>query len=130
MKDDVFQSIKSQTKLRHLDLSMKDIGDDDIEQVIKAIIEHKPQLRELHLDSNHLSDRGAQSLAKHLRSLDELTLLSIQFNQIDRNGAEFIFNVRDTLSELEILFHGNKIKDAGIMHDIEHGSRSSPPRLI
>jgi len=125
MKDDVIRIIKSHPHNDALDLINKQIGDDDIELVINTIVEKLPKLRELHLDNNSLSDHGAKKLARYLPSLRSLTLLSVQFNQIDKDGANSIFSVRNELTELNILFRGNKIKNAGLMHEIELNSGPS-----
>lgn len=125
MNKDVLQLIINHTKQNPLNLIQKNIEDEDIKQVIETILKHQPQLQELHLDNNNLSDQGALMLAEKLGGLKSLTLLSIQFNQIDVTGAKALFSVQKECSELEILFRGNKIKDAGLMHEIEMDPRPS-----
>lgn len=126
MKPDVITLIKRHPHDAPLDLMMKEIGDADIDHVIKEILKYLPDLRALHLDNNHLTDQGAKNLSQHLPDLHNLQLLSIQFNQINEAGAKFLFNVRHKRPGLDILFRGNKIKDAGLMREIEQNS--TPPR--
>ena len=66
-----------------------------------------------------MSDKGAFVLTEGLQGFDHLTELSLQFNDIDKDGAMALFSLKKELPDLDILFHGNKIRDVGEMDDIE-----------
>lgn len=96
------------------------ITDEEILEVIETIQRLKPEASTIDLDNNNIGDNGASILSKCLQDFHHLTELSIQFNNIGKAGAIELFSLKKNFSDLDILFHGNKITDEGEMYDIEN----------
>jgi Ran GTPase-activating protein (RanGAP) involved in mRNA processing and transport len=103
------------------------INDDGILEIMETIQQEKPTTTNIDLDNNNLSDKGAIILSKYLCDFKNLTELSVQFNNIGKEGAADLFSLKKVFSDLDILFHGNKITDADEMEEIERlALRGSP----
>ena len=101
-------------------LSHCEIVDEEILEIIKMIKKVQPNISEINLDNNKLTDQCAVTLANSLSDFKHLQTLSIQFNQIGRTGAISLFSLKTSLPELDILFHGNRIQDTAEMAEIEN----------
>lgn len=122
MRHDVLNKIK--IIKRQANLMNLAITDDEIKEIIQKIKSLQPDLTSINLDGNQLSDKGAIILANCLRhDFPQLKELSLQFNNIDKDGAFSLFSLKKDLVELSILFHGNKIIDQGQMYEIERLSK-------
>lgn len=92
------------TKLRNLSLSKCRINDDVCEQIAAKLDFAAPAgqtLMLLNLSSNHISDRGAKSLAQALRANRCLRYLSLADNHISDEGA---FQLFDVLKEFPLTY--------------------------
>lgn len=119
MRDNVLKKINS-SKNRFVQLAQMNIGDNEIAEIMEKIKEACPEITELDLDSNDISDAGAKTLKEYLNNF-EIKTLSIQHNKIGRDGALALFSHS---AELEILFHGNKITNVTEMEDLKHQAQS------
>ncbi|MBS0289268.1 MAG: hypothetical protein JSS07_04415 [Proteobacteria bacterium] len=117
MRDEIKSKIK-QSPTSQVDLGEMAIKDDEIEEIMLLIIQTRPNISEIFLNNNLITDIGAKILAQKLAGLSQLSVLDLQFNQIDRNGALAIFALRAHQPNLMIPFHGNKIQDVLEMEEI------------
>ena len=129
MKIDIQTAITNCKTKKVLHLNNLDINDRDILGIVRAIKTRLPNLHTLDLDSNNLTDTGAAVLGEELSNLHDLKELSIQFNNIGREGARAIFSLKREHSDLTILFHGNKITDVAEMARIEQEASGSSMRI-
>lgn len=105
------------------------ISDDEIREIMGRVKAIKPQTSIIVLDSNEITDKGASILSECLHDFHELTELSVQFNEIGRDGALALFSLKKMSPGLRILFHGNKIIDVGEMSEIASLAIGSGPSL-
>lgn len=102
-----------------VNLNNMKITDDEILEIMKKFETDNLNITVLNLDNNILGDKSASVLAKHLKNFPQIETLSVQFNQIGKEGAIELFSIKKELNQLDIYFHGNKIFDQGEMADIE-----------
>ncbi|MDI1351291.1 MAG: hypothetical protein PSV35_00745 [bacterium] len=119
MRQAIKDKINADIKKAKVNLAHLQITDEEIEDIIKEIYRLEPNVSVIKLDNNQLSDKGALVLKDCLHEFSQLTKLDLQFNHIDRDGAIAVFGLIKELDHLEILFHGNKITDAGDMENIK-----------
>ena len=119
MREAVLRRITDSRSLTQVNLSELEIQDAEITEIMIKLKEYKPELSKIDLDKNAITDEGACTLSEHLASFDQLTELSIQFNNIGREGAIGILGLKKTFPKLDILLHGNNLHDAGEIMDIE-----------
>lgn len=119
MRQEVLNRINNCVKTAKADLANMQISDNEIQEIIEKIKGLKSNISVIDLDGNELGDLGALILAEHLHDFHHLTELSLQFNSIGRKGAIAIFGLKKELNNLDILFHGNRVYDAGEMVEIE-----------
>lgn len=101
-------------------LNEMNITDDEIKEVINQIILLKPQIKNLALQSNLITDKGAEILTQALSdNLSSLKFIDLQFNNIDVKGAKALMELKSKREKLKIALHGNEIADQGVMYDIE-----------
>lgn len=100
------------------------IADDEILEIMTHIKKCKPHAVKIDFDMNNIGDVGAETLGKALGDFGALDEISIQFNNIGEQGAKALFRLKRNFPQLEILFHGNQIKDAGKMLEIERAACS------
>ena len=129
MRLEVLQKIEACREITTIDLENMNIVDNEILEIVQKIKLIQPSVSVINLDNNDLSDKGAMILAKYVPDFHHLTELSLQFNQIGKEGALGVFGLKKGLAALDILFHGNKIIDQGEMAAIErvaikHAGRS------
>lgn len=124
MRQDILNKINDGKHLPHINLANMQIGDDDIQEIMDTIKTVNPRISKFNLDNNLLSDLGAQTLSESLRHFSDVEELSLQFNQIAKEGALAIFQLKNDFADLDIAFHGNKISNMAEMYDIENRARS------
>lgn len=132
MRSELFKKIDDGKNSSRINLANMAIKDDEINEIMEHLRLLLPKLTLLDLDNNKLTDVGALILAKYLFNFNHLTELSLQYNNIGREGAISIFSFKKKHEHLDILFHGNRIHDVGEMDEIERLSRvdSDPAPLI
>lgn len=127
MRAELLEKIIGNKNLLKVNLAGMKINDDEILEIMETIQQEKPTTTNIDLDNNNLSDKGAIILSKYLCDFKNLTELSVQFNNIGKEGAADLFSLKKVFSDLDILFHGNKITDADEMEEIERlALRGSP----
>ena len=124
MRQEILDKITGNSNPFKINLTGLEIKDDEIAEIMTYIKEHQPTATKIDLDNNLIGDDGAKTLTTHLQKFDNLKEVSIQFNQIGKPGALFIFQLKNNFSSLDILFRGNKITDVVEMHEIEQSTRS------
>jgi Ran GTPase-activating protein (RanGAP) involved in mRNA processing and transport len=95
------------------------IIDDELSEIVKEIVNKSPQVKEVYLDNNRISNEGATILQQFLAQLKELSVLDLQNNYMDINGAEAVYSLRTKNQNLKILFHGNDITNVAEMDEIK-----------
>lgn len=120
MRQAVRDKINADIESAKVNLAHLQIDDEEIQEIMQEIKRLQPNVTVIKLDNNKLSDKGALIL----RDCDfpKLTKLDLQFNSIGREGAIAVFGLKNELSHLEILFHGNKITDVDEMEDIKNSA--------
>lgn len=128
MREEVLEKIVG-NKDGMMQLVQMEIRDDEIQEIIEKIQEINPKVSMIDLDRNNLSDKGAIILSRCLHNLDNLKTLSIEANQIGKEGAIDLFSLKRTFPNLDISFRDNKITNVREMDEIEHLAQGEPPRL-
>lgn len=109
-----------------LNLSRLNIDDEELPEILLKIKEEKPNLRELFLDYNRLSDKGAKMIAKELALMTALRHIDLQFNMINEEGASAIYSAMSEHSAFKLSLAGNEIVDAEKMARIEEQCGRTP----
>ncbi|MBI2785165.1 MAG: hypothetical protein HYX60_02185 [Legionella longbeachae] len=120
MRPELLEKITKNKSPTQVNLANMKITDDEILEIIKIIQQIKPNTCEINLDNNSISDTGAIILSNYLLPFNNIKELSIQFNNIGREGAINLFSLMKNFSHLEIFFHGNRINDVIEMEEIEY----------
>ena len=119
MRLEISQKIADGQDPRAVNLVNLAILDDEISEIMEHIRTVKSGAVKINFDMNKISDVGAVALSEALCNFSDLEEISIQYNSIDRKGAVALFSLKNSFPKLEILFHGNQIKDTGEMNEIE-----------
>ena len=119
MRKELLEKITGNKNMLKVNLAGMGISDSEILEIMETIKQVKPTATIIDLDNNNISDNGAIILSKHLGDFKNIKELSLQYNSIGREGAIKIFSLKKDFSDLDILFHGNKIINVGEMDDIE-----------
>jgi Ran GTPase-activating protein (RanGAP) involved in mRNA processing and transport len=128
MRAVIENALKACQNQEQVNLSGMQIEDNEITAIMEALNPFKDSVMVLILDNNKLTDEGAVFLADYLKDYD-LKALSLQYNDIGKNGALAVFELKRGLPSLDILFRGNQIKDVGEMAKIEqHALRDAYPK--
>jgi len=117
MRQEILDKIKKSTT--QVNLMSMEIADNEIDEIMDVILNEKPNTSEFYLDNNTISDEGACILSEALSKFNNITALSIQFNNIGREGAISLFQIKSNFPDIDILFHGNKITNVAEMDEIE-----------
>ena len=118
MRKEIHEKLMA-SDLTQVDLHSLEIGDNEIQEIVEEIINIRSEADNIYLNNNKIGNRGAMLLAQGLSPLLNLSFNDLQFNNIDKEGAEAIFTLKTTHPGLRIALHGNKISDALEMHKIE-----------
>lgn len=117
MRNNIQNKIKT-SPANQVDLGKLDIKDNELEEIVKMIVETKPNISEIFLNDNLITDIGAKIIAKQFATLNQLSVLDLQFNQIGKEGALSLFSLRSKNLAIKIPFHGNKITNVIEMDEI------------
>ena len=101
----VSKSIHGMRELRHLDLSSNNIGDEGAKYLSQSIGYHMSKLRHLDLSSNNIGDEGAKYLSESIGyHMSKLRHLDLSSNNIGDEGAKYLSqSIDDHRSELRHL---------------------------
>ncbi|CEG57276.1 hypothetical protein [Legionella fallonii] len=119
MRQKILSKITESINSSQVNLANINITDDEIKEVMDKIQEINPDASRFDLDNNALSDKGALILSECLHNFREVKELSLQFNNIGKEGAIGLFSLKNNFSTLDIPFHGNRIKSVAEMFEIE-----------
>lgn len=118
MRKEIQEKIHN-SQLNQIDLDGLHIEDHEIEEIALLIKRLRPQVQDIFLGNNKISDDGAIILGKEFASLKDLQFIDLQFNQIDKKGAKALLFLQSNHAKFNLALHGNKIKDQGEMQKIE-----------
>lgn len=105
-----------------INLSDINIDDGEVEEIVAAIQKKYPKVTEISFEQNNIGDRGAAILGSKLNTLTNLAKINLQFNQIDKTGAQALFTLKNSHPEIVIALHGNLITNTGEMAKIENAA--------
>lgn len=112
------QLAKKEASIVLSDRSLAEVGGWEIAQYLKV---QSPQIltniTALDLSNNALKDEGLRFLSDAMPSLQKLTFLSLQNNQITSDGMQEIYCIPKTVAYLCV--SENSIADKGIMHIVK-----------
>ncbi len=112
---------------RQVDLGEMNIKDDEIKDIVDEIKKMRPNVEDIFLNMNQLTDQGALILGMELSQLVKLTSIDLQFNQIDKTGVAALFRLKVTHPDLEIALHGNRMNDVGQVQALEEDVLKNHP---
>lgn len=114
----VAQLLESSTSLRVISLPNCDMGDEEIGVLAASIKVNKSRLpvESIQLSFNNMTQTGLESLANALWGSTTLRELHVDNNQISDRGAHHVASIVPTLPALEVLDVGfNSIKAGGLV---------------
>lgn len=118
MRDDIKTKI-AEGDPSQINLSDMSIKDDELLDIINEIIRVKPDVQEIFLDKNKITDQGMIVLSQTLSSLPKLTFLDLQFNKTSLKGIEAIYSLKLNNQHLEFALFGNLVDDASAIDILE-----------
>ncbi len=121
MRNEIKVKIQSAND-RQIDLGHLNINDDELNDITRDIVATWPNVQQIILSHNNITDVGAQVLMKTFTTLKNLTLLDLQFNQLTLKGAESIYHIKKTNNKLQIGLAGNLVVDASQLDNLEKAS--------
>ena len=119
MKDEIKKKILDACTTNILDLDGLGLREADIQEIFESLGPHKSHIVSISLDRNALGDSEAHFLSNGLKCFSKLSHLSIQFNQIGKEGALHLYSLKKDFPQLNIAFHGNKIRNVATMLEIQ-----------
>ena len=120
MRTEILEKIIENKNFPTVYLANMKITDNEIPEILEIIQRVQPNASKIDLDNNNIGDKGAIILSKQLSNFNNITELSLQFNDIGREGAINLFSLKKVFLNLDILFHGNQITNVSEMAEIEH----------
>ena len=120
MRTEILEKIIENKNFPTVYLANMKITDNEIPEILEIIQRVQPNASKIDLDNNNIGDKGAIILSKQLSNFNNITELSLQFNDIGREGAINLFILKKVFLNLDILFHGNQITNVSEMAEIEH----------
>jgi hypothetical protein len=129
MRPEIEKKIDDNLNPRKVSLSGLNICDNEVLEIMEAIKIFKHTATTIDLDNNNISDEGVIILSQKLRDFEDIKEISLQYNKIGKRGAIELFSLKKYFSELDILFHGNKITNTSEMEDIEEVACSKSTRF-
>lgn len=129
MRAEIREKITGNKNPLKVNLAGMKIRDNEIVEIMEAIKKIKPAVTTIDLDNNNISDKGASILSEHIRDFADIKEISLQYNNIGKEGAIELFSLKKEFSNLDILFHGNKITNVREMDEIERLALTEYPRL-
>jgi hypothetical protein len=102
--------LDSNNILKFLDLSRNSLRDDDIVDLVEALVENRT-LETLHLDQNLITDRGAKMIAHWLPAMQTLTTLALPGNPFGEEGALALESAMNDNFEIETVLIASGLND-------------------
>lgn len=119
MRPEILSKVIESKNSLQVNCANLNITDNEIQEIMDKIQELNPNVSKFVLDNNELSDKGALILSECLYHFRDVKELSVQFNNIGKEGAIGLFSLKRNFLELDIPFHGNKITDVQEMYEIK-----------
>gem|GEM_PF-5322431 len=119
MRTEILEKITQNKNIFKVSLINMGINDNELLEIIETIKHSKPTVSVFDFDNNNITDEGAKILSEQLPDFNNIKEISLQFNNIGKEGAIELFSLKKIFSELDILFHGNKIISVSEMDEIE-----------
>ncbi len=91
-----------------VDLGEMVVRDDELEEIFELMANIRPDVKELFLNNNIITDVGARALTDGLSTLKKLERVDLQFNKIGINGFAIIYEKE---TNLKYAVAGNKVVD-------------------
>lgn len=118
MRAKILERISGNKSSTKINLANMKITDEETQEIMDTMKQLTPNISTIDLDNNNIGDKGARIISDSLRNFSHLTELSIQFNDIGRDGAIELFSLKKVFPSLDILFRGNQITNVGEMEEI------------
>lgn len=100
-----------------VDLEGSDIQDDEINEIITTIKQHKPNVERIFLAKNQIGTEGAKLIAHEFKSLKQLSQLDLQYNQIGKDGLAELTMLK--VPGFMLALGGNEVIDTTEMKEIQ-----------
>lgn len=114
---------------RKLCLSGLRLEDQEVPEIIEALIPMKKVTEELNLSHNKIADAGAMAIAPALKDNTTLTKLDISDNNISDNGAEALLNMlADNRTLVELDLSGNNLITPPMLKNIRERLEENKPQ--
>ena len=119
----VWVLLKNDLETKELDLSKKEIEDEDVKILAKAL-EGNQMLQQLDLSGNNIGDAGVRMLAEVLEKNQVLQKLDLKWNKIGVKETETVGQIEGYLARnallndstiTELNLYGKKIGDTGVL---------------
>lgn len=117
MRDDIRETIKKSPE-HQVVLNRYGIEDSDIDDIMRVIMQSRPNLRQLFISQNKIGDNGAKAIAGYISKLENFEVLSLQQNKIDVDGIKALAELTVTHPNMKLHLHGNKLSNTGDMRKI------------
>jgi Ran GTPase-activating protein (RanGAP) involved in mRNA processing and transport len=99
----LFQALRSNQTLTHLQVSGNNVHDDDMEPLADILAHHNTTLKGLGLTANNIGSAGLRSFATRLADMRGLRFLDVQRNPLDTQVKDEIIAALEHNMELERL---------------------------
>lgn len=117
-RTEILTNIVKESMNKQLVLSRMEITDAELILISHLIRVHCPNVQEIYLDNNKISDIGGKIIADCFVSFSELTLLDLQYNHLDYDGIREICSLKSILA-IDLCLAGNRVKDYSIVDNLE-----------
>ena len=107
MREEIEDAIKASPD-DQVDLGEMAIKDSEVGEIVEFITKCKPNIQELFLHNNLISDTGAIVFSSAISALKHLEKVDLQFNNIGKLGFTAIYGQN---AHIKFAIHGNKIVD-------------------
>src|SRR5688572_1454980 len=114
MRDNIQERLQDKAVPTKINLINLKIEDNEISEITENILKNRPDVSEVYLSVNSISDKGAQTLAESLVKLKSLLVLDLQGNQISEEGFRALFRLKQHhFPQLSLALGDNKINKVG-----------------
>lgn len=125
MRLEIIDKIKSSPE-DQVNLQNMQLVDGEMSELMETVIKKRPNLTELFLDHNQLTDTGAEIVAKNLQALPSLAFITLEYNQIDQKGFTVLFDAQYKKGEntLRLALHGNLMHDVSEVEKLKNSAKN------
>lgn len=125
MRQELIDKINSSPE-DQINLQSMQLVDGEMSELMEKIIKEKPDINDLFLDRNQLTDVGAEIVAKNLQALPNLTFITLEHNQIDKKGFTALFDAQYKKGDnmFRLALHGNLMHNVGEVESLKNSSQN------